>query len=374
MAFSLGALAIGVFSYVASATAPLFHVEASSLYEAGRGHGKVAMHLIQGFLAVSELTDLARFTFETAQGQAAFSALKATNAETFPEYVDEMRGIAEGAEVSLDQVWMINLLQELENLMPEESRVGEEHCTDIMAVSASNDLAPVHGHNEDWSSDVLPYVYFVAYHKKEGTEMAQTAGLCYPGMIIGNAITFNDHGLYYTQNAMVPRTSRSDGLAMNFVQRRALDRADTLRQLEDELRLPGQALGFNLNVVSIWERKGADLEVYENQSSLVPLDTNLSHMNMYKHIEGISKFQDQDPSTLHRQAKVDMLPAPKSVGDVMAILGNTDDDEYPIYRTSTMVSVVLDSGSATLYGWSGVNPSLHAPMWKWDLMSFFHQI
>merc|ERR1712137_432582 len=265
----------------------------------------------------------------------------------------------------------INLLQELENLMPEQSHVGEDHCTDIMAMTASNDPAPVHGHNEDWSSDVLPYIYFAAYHKKEGTEMAQTAGLCYPGMIIGNAITFNDRGLYYTQNAMAPRPSRGDGLAMNFVQRSALDRANTLGQLEDELRLPGQALGFNLNVVSIWERKGADLEVWENQTSLVPLDANLSHMNMYKYIEGISKSQDQDPSTLHRQAKVDMLPAPKSVVDVVAILGNTDDDEYPIYRNSTMVSVVLDSGSATLYGWSGVNPSLHAPMWSWDLMTFF---
>jgi hypothetical protein len=134
---------------------PLFRIKAPSLYEAGRAHGKQAAKLIQGYLALPEIVQLRTFIKSTDAGKAAFAQLRADNTASYPQYVQEMEGIASGAGVPVNEIWMINLLQELENLepntlLPATNRTG--HCTDVMAMPSNTANAPlIHGHNEDWS-------------------------------------------------------------------------------------------------------------------------------------------------------------------------------------------------------------------------------
>ena len=99
-------------------------------------------------------------------GSEALSRLQAANTAAFPAYVDELRGIAEGSGAELKDIWMLNLLYELEALMPPANaaplragRAGRQadHCTDIYATAAGGSVSL--GHNEDWSEAVSrPYV------------------------------------------------------------------------------------------------------------------------------------------------------------------------------------------------------------------------
>ncbi len=45
--------------------------------------------------------------------------------------------------------------------------------------------------------------------------------------------------------------------------------------------------------------------------------------------------QYDDPSSEHRLARVKSLPQPDSAADMLKILGDTGDSEYPIFRTAT---------------------------------------
>merc|ERR1712241_650359 len=106
---------------------------------------------------------------------------------------------------------MINLLQELENLMRQEGRSikAGDHCSDFFARDRQETIW--HGHNEDWSIDVKPFVYVVIYFATNTANFVPIAGFVYPGMIPGSALTFNNHGIVYTQNAMFPSHSRNYG-------------------------------------------------------------------------------------------------------------------------------------------------------------------
>jgi len=237
-----------------------------------------------------------------------------------------------------------------------------------MAITPEGEV--VHGHNEDWSSAVAEYVYFMSYEPTTGADFRPVAGLVYPGTILGFANTWNDKGLYFTENSLFPKESRGYGLGMMFVQRRALDRAGTLDELRDEVVVGKQALGYSLNCVSLREKRAMNIEVHEDASDVLVVETNVSHFNRYKHMRGIAEYDR--PSTDHRQARADALPAARTAADVVARLSDTHDDTYPIYRANiTMVSAVLDSSTGELVVWTNSRPASSAPTYKWNLLSWF---
>lgn len=267
---------------------PLYRIEASNLYEAGFQHGQKAKTLIHHwFYNSTEMSELFYFVFNSSYGAQSMQQLISDNSKAFPLLVTEMQGIADGAGVPLIQVWAVNLLQELENLMNSTNTTDPNygasrpqqvqptrphpppkmnfrknsigHCSDVHAYNFEEDVI-YHGHNEDWSNEIRPLMYFVSYkavapssssssssssshhpppphpphphphpphprpppHPHHHAKFHSCAGLVYPGMIVGNAATWNDLGLFYTQNAMFPNWSKAWGLASNFIQRMAL--------------------------------------------------------------------------------------------------------------------------------------------------------
>ena len=66
-----------------------------------------------------------------------------------------------------------------------------------------------------------------------------------------------------------------------------------------------------------------------------------------------------DPSSIHRLSRVKQLPQPTNSSDILAMLGDTADPDYPIYRTATG-----PDGAATL---ATGKPSLLLVWYKgWD--------
>lgn len=98
---------------------------------------------------------------------------------------------------------------------------------------------------------------------------------------------------------------------------------------------------------------------------------NYSHMNMFKHLEEGIAVDLGDPSTMHRQARINDLPAPASTDDIAAILGDDGDSEYPIYRDITLTSSTLDATTGVYTVWVGTNPADTAPTFVWHLKEWF---
>merc|ERR1740121_2542266 len=97
----------------------------------------------------------------------------------------------------------------------------------------------------------------------------------------------------------------------------------------------------------------ANMEIHEDQHAVQEVTEsmgNYSHFNMYKELQP-GLLDDFQPSTVHRQARIDKLPASHSVNDVMNRLSDTADKDYPVWRNITVGTFVLDGSSGILRTW-----------------------
>ena len=265
-------LAVPIFASTLD-TRPTYHVKATSLYSAGYQIGTLAATQINQWFQLDEFKATLAFV-QDGNGAAAFAALKRDNTIAFPALVEEMKGMAVGARVPLDNIWVSNLIPELESLMP--SQIKTDHCTDIYAHDTNGHY--IQGHNEDWSVAVKPLWYFVHLEPLAGANFTQCAGMSYPGTILGYAATWNTY-MYSTQNTLFPKTTRSSGLACTFVQRQAtcgIGRSETttLAQSIERLHTGGWAASASINLVSLAEGNMSNVEAYEDGFDVMPVEKN----------------------------------------------------------------------------------------------------
>jgi len=283
-------------------------------------------------------------------------------------------GIAKGAAVTLDQVWCANMLNELENL----KRVGIQdlsatHCSDIYAISTDGyNSGFAHGHNDDWSQAAKEWWYFTSYTYPNGN-VPSCAGVTYPATLVGWAPSWNEHGIFATQNSMLPRTSRAGGLAAAFVQRRAILSAHNLDTAISALTVPGWSDGASMNIVDLHQKRMANVELWEDLHSFVEITAvmgNYSHFNEYKHLkQSTGKFVDNPGGFVNdpRQRRSDMLPPPRSEQDVMDRLSDAQ-----IFRsTRTLTTLVVNGSTGRLNIWCGTPSTASAPVYSFSLFHFF---
>mmetsp|Transcript_26957 Transcript_26957/g.77349 ORF Transcript_26957/g.77349 Transcript_26957/m.77349 type:complete len:448 (+) Transcript_26957:39-1382(+) len=364
-----------------SSPPPLLRVSAPGLRAAGLVHGRLARNRIQGWFATAEMRRIFRFAASSA-GAGIFERLKRDNAREFPEYVEEMRGLAEGAQVSMDEVWCANLLNEFDNLIPEEG-AAVEGCSDLFAVAEGGfGEGFAEGHNEDWSDTVKHFMYFVSYKFEAGSMSTFTepgppfsdcAGLTYPGHVLGSPPTWNNHGMYATQNHLTPRHSRPGGLALAFVKRRALCETGSLDAFVAALTVPGWSTGASVSAVDLKARRMVNVELYEDRHSVLEVTEsmgNYSHFNQYRRLQAVSGRPLDDPQSFlndPRQARVDELPPMRSAADIEAVLG----DRQVFSRHGTIATLVLNGTTSTLSVWCCGRPSSRGvPVYKWNLSNF----
>ena len=74
-------------------------IEASNLYDAGFEVGRRTARRIRAYVQTDEMVELLNFV-QTPTGAATFAALKRDNSKSFPDLVEEIKGVAHGARVS----------------------------------------------------------------------------------------------------------------------------------------------------------------------------------------------------------------------------------------------------------------------------------
>eukprot|EP00931_Biecheleriopsis_adriatica_P121333 TRINITY_DN96416_c0_g1_i1.p1 TRINITY_DN96416_c0_g1~~TRINITY_DN96416_c0_g1_i1.p1 ORF type:complete len:406 (+),score=63.90 TRINITY_DN96416_c0_g1_i1:196-1413(+) len=356
-------------------TPPLLNITAATLYDAGLQHGQLASVRIKAWLASEEIRNLTKFAM--GEGRAAYEHLRRDSSAASPQYADELRGIAQGAGVSLDQLWVGMLMIELDNLMG--STRGNDHCSDIFAVAPGGYAEGfAHGHNEDWSQEVGELYYYVKYTALPGSGFASCAGFAYPGALIGWAGTWNAHGMFMTVNTLTPRRIRPYGVSTAFIQREAICGLGKGRDLDDViagLSVPSWSDGASINLVDVHAHRMANVETYENAHSVLEITGhtgNYSHFNNYKRL-GPGVTDRPQASTTFRQARVDEMAPPHSLEDIATMLSDSANSNYPIFRNTTIATLLLDGASGRLRVWccGSAAASGAPPTYSWSLLNFF---
>lgn len=115
--------------------------------------------------------------------------------QTFPQFVEEIRGIAEGANVPFQEVWTLNCYEGLP-----ESRQQVWGCTSIaVRDDHTGDGHVLLAHNEDWNSVDKDNVYLVHSEPNEGPPFV---GMTY-GPILVN-IGLNAEGIGIAIDSVYP--------------------------------------------------------------------------------------------------------------------------------------------------------------------------
>jgi len=126
-------------------TSPLIIEASGTHYEVGRQVGEAGREIIAWGLDAyaARFEGLAGFGFAEAVERAR-PYLRAAE-DCVPQALDQLRGMAEAANVPFDQLFALNCSEEF--TCQADRNWPPEHCTSFAVVS---DGRPVAGHNEDW--------------------------------------------------------------------------------------------------------------------------------------------------------------------------------------------------------------------------------
>jgi len=253
-------------------------------------------------------------------GSDRLAALKAATLRAFPRLMREIEGIAHGAGLPLDEIFLWNCRGDLRDLDPALDDLG---CTTVLLPGAPAMI----GHNEDGGEALAGLCFLVETEPDEGPGFT---AFCYPGMLPGHAFGVNSLGLVQTINNIRPH-DLTIGVPRHVISRavldcRDLDQAVALLQRTDRAAGFHHALGQAGRLLSV--------EAPASGCTVVEVERPMAHANHLIGDDFDGLAQDCQPSSAARQTRADALIAAGALeaGDPFAILYDREDAALPILR------------------------------------------
>ncbi|XP_070574451.1 beta-alanyl-dopamine/carcinine hydrolase-like [Ptychodera flava] len=331
-------------------------------YEVGHDIGSTFKSRIGDFYGkYTVLHDVLLPYYHTAKGRDVYDGFLNVTNSTFPQLIDELQGIADGAGQPFYHVFLLEIRTEIQLL---KRKLPEPSCTDIALNFVDQKTSvqwTIQAHNEDADPLIKDYGYIIDAHIIDPTghypEEKFTA-FSYPGILPGNAFGFNSAGMIFSINAVFP-VNVVEAAIPRYITNRMLLGAKSVDEVFQIINKYSSSSGFNINFGNSMMIPGNQMlynvevgpgsQDYSNFT--IPLannkdDGHFYHFNMYQHTN-VSQYNDT--STQHRSARAGNLPIPGNLKEIFNILGDTADSEYPIYRdgkgkdhAATVVTGVFD--------------------------------
>jgi isopenicillin-N N-acyltransferase-like protein len=186
-----------------------------------------------------------------------------------PQYADEMRGLAEGAGVSFDDILVLN---SIESITADRLHLG---CTSLAAgAAASADGSVLVAHNEDWYPEDLRDVFLV---QAEPEGEPPFVALSYGGLLPN--IGFNAAGISQCCDTVYATDVRI-GIPRTIVARHVLAAA-TLEAAARAALHPERAAGYN-HLLASADGEIVNLEASATRHEVLPAAEDLAaHTNHY---------------------------------------------------------------------------------------------
>ncbi|CAO2205122.1 unnamed protein product [Urochloa humidicola] len=299
----------------------------------------------------------------TAAARPLLAALQAANTQRYPRYWDELLGTAHGSGVPLLHVILVNFRKEIQPFVPkaggdhgrkEEEDEGEPDgdCSDVLVVSESTAIA---AHNEDGNVALLGHTYLVRATLPDGLSFT---AYTYAGELPSCAFGFNSNGVAFTLDSVPPVNDEiaAGAIARNFVSRDLLE-AKNLEDAMHRICSPSVSVGHSYNLMDVRGRRIVNVETASGNRFAVHEvgATPFFHANMYRHLQ-VKQVQDENSMSREKRAAQCSVDSKETA---LSLLGDTADDEYPIYMTGptlhTLCTVLFDLDEETMTIYRG-NP------------------
>lgn len=313
-------------------------------YEVGYNIGKCFSSRIQAFCSRSPtLQQTILPFFNTAIGREIYEEYLQVTKDHFSQYLDEIRGMSDGANEPFEHLFLLNILNEMVSNERELTSEETAGCSDLLINQIGLKLV---GHNEDYAPLTKDYGYIIKARIKDDSgdpdKEEQLMSFCYPGVLPGSAFSFNGAGLVITCNGLYPKAVLRRR-APRYILNRALLSVKSAEEAAKLVSNPayGSAYGFCCNIASIHTPDTMwSMEVEpENPTPRTHIETitestgHYYHFNMYKHLDVNELDVVASGSAGGRFRRSKDLSVPTSIQDVKDILGDTENKEYPIFRT-----------------------------------------
>ncbi|KAL3854891.1 hypothetical protein ACJMK2_014127 [Sinanodonta woodiana] len=322
-------------------------------YEVGRNVGTVFKEWIHKYFNSSLIPSRIIPFYNTHKGRDVFDEYLKVSESSFPQYVTELRGMADGSGMTFENLFLLYISKETYFLdLMEAEHNPEKHIHGCSSVYVNTPDLKVLAQNEDVEAFGDPYFYIISAHiidpgVQKGTvtcEEEHFTALSCPEMLPGFTFGFNKYGLAYAINATVPMKASLGGTPAGLITRGLLSASS----IDEMVRISrnkgyGASDGFNANIASLNQKEMWSLEVgpgkYESPLKLttIPEQANPDkpchyfHFNSYYHLKDVE--QDFNlPSSNARAKRALEMPPPRTLKDIKAVLGDTQNSMYPIYR------------------------------------------
>ncbi|XP_044014646.1 uncharacterized protein LOC122856846 isoform X2 [Aphidius gifuensis] len=283
--------------------------------------------------------------YNTKEGKKIYDETLDAVKKQFPQYLREIEGTADGANVPFYKLFLMHLDDIIPNVVEgrQASTKQPVGCSSLICNYPGQEIL---GHNEDALSETLNHWYIVNAHVVEtGLREEKFSSLSYAGFLPGYTMGFNNHGLVYSINTLSARSLKSGKTPRYFITRSLLGVANFM-QAQQTLRNVGYgaAEGFSVNMTFLdqdgdrlfhnAEVAPADDGTNESQLNILTASPgeNLAHCNKYLRL----KIAEVDgviiPSSEHRMAAIQRHPAPKTRSEIVNILSDQTDNEYRVYQ------------------------------------------
>ena len=255
-----------------------------------------------------------------------------------PDLVEEMRGIAAGADCVFEEVALVNGRTEVIQIGERRAaaRAIKDGCTGVIVLpEASAGGALIHAQNWDWKPECVDTAIVLRVRRDDGPDyltFTEAGGLARSG--------FNAAGLAITANYLESdRDFRALGIPLPLIRRRYLECA----HLADGIRLVAttpKSIANNM-MLSTTAGFGIDFECAPDEAfALYPEDGLLVHANHWTSLAALSKLKDTGianvPDSLYRDYRVRQALKPKigrlTPDDIKAALFDDFGSPYAICR------------------------------------------
>ena len=348
---------------------PFLYVQAKGTYrQIGRAVGEAARPLIAAAVAFYEehFVGMAGIGFDEAERQALQYLPYARR--WLPQYVEELEGMAEGADLPFVKLLVPNCAEEF-TCSPDAGADGPPQgspatgaaraCTAVAVMTADRHLV---GHNMDWYVvDVDKNVLF-DMTAPDGTRMLTISGVPYLP-ILG----MNSHGLGYVGNSLYSNDNRA-GVPNAFVRRWVLE-ASSVDEARARATMPTRARGSN-HTLGDADGRILDVETSAGAHAVIESREWMAHTNHYVSpdmatYEGSGEQESrtrlvaaeallaegmargEDPFALVTRVLRDHSTRPDS------ICGHEDENQPVAERSVTVASMVCDLDEGRLYACAG---------------------
>jgi isopenicillin-N N-acyltransferase-like protein len=325
---------------------PMIHVKGPPR-ERGRQQGDDARAQIAGMLAAYRelLPAASNMEWDEALGESLEFLPYAEAA--YPHFVEELRGISEGAGVEFEDVWLLNCYEEVTESQPTS-------CTSLaMRDDRTADGHVLLAHNEDWISVDRDHVYLVRAEPDDGPAFI---GMSY-GALLAN-IGFNEVGIGVAINSVYATDVRVGVPRILFS--RAILSATTIGEAIRACVPQQRAGGYNHvladahgELYSVESSATMHAILYGEEGWLVHTNHYLSPQMQALEQPGIYAGSRVRLNRARRLLQARMGESKVTIADLQTVLrdhvnypnaicGHQDSTEPPHDRDQTVISLVMD--------------------------------